>query len=464
MAFPPPNFIIYVPDDLGREQVRQFGLDTGGNEARQPHLDALMQRGVRFTRAYSQPFCSPTRACLLTGRFAFRTGIGQLVGGNTQPLLDSEVCLPQALTLGTDGGYASGAFGKWHLSNFSNQDRRHPIHAGFDYFAGTMGNISGLFDYFTWPYTIAEKTRSGRVQIRERIIHEYAVTKTVDDALAWITKQDATDSRPWLAYVCVNSPHEPIHRPPAGTYDAQKYVLPHEEPDIAGGEDSGPYFKAMIQNVDYNLGRLLAGIPQRALANTYVIWFTDNGTEANQLGAAGLNPAHAKRTVYEQGIGVPMVVSGPRVARGGSSSSALVCAVDLPATVCDLAGFDLASLVSPTPVDGVSFSSVLFDSTTLGLRGNGFSDIFIPNRPYSLSLPGGLPNGSRAVWGRIYKLIWRINAGNPPLPTEEFYNVALDPTETNNLLLPADVGPGPLTGADLTGYNNLNAFRNALLA
>lgn len=456
-----PNFIIFVPDDMGREQVRQFGLDTGGNEARQPNLDKLLARGLRFTRAYSQPFCSPTRACLMTGRFGFRTGIGQLVGGDTQPLLDSEVCLPRALSLGTNGEYTSGAFGKWHLANFSNQDRRHPVDAGFDYYIGTMGNISGVFDYYNWPYTIAKKTIWGGVDVDERVIHAYAVERTVDDALVWINDQVANSSRPWLAYVCVNSPHEPIHRPPTTMYDTAKYVLPNQEPDLAHGESGNDYFKAMIQAIDYQLGRLLAGVPQKALANTYVIWYCDNGTETNQVAAAGQNPLHCKRTVYEGGIGVPLVVSGPLVARQGSSAGALVSAPDIATTICDLAGFDLAALVSPIPTDGVSFKSVLQDSTTLGLRANYFSDIFIPNRPYSLSLPGGLPNGTRSYGARIYKLIQRLNTGSP---TEEFYNVALDPTETTNLLFPSDTGPGALSGADLTGYNNLLAYKAALLA
>ncbi|MHC5212536.1 MAG: sulfatase-like hydrolase/transferase, partial [Planctomycetota bacterium] len=130
------NVLIVVADDLGVDMVGAYG--EGSDPPPTPVIDSLASQGVLFRNAWSNPVCSPTRAALLTGRPAFRNGIGYIVDAspNNLALPYAEVTLPEMLALGTGGNYRSGAFGKWHLGNDSVGGALAPNLAGFDHFAG----------------------------------------------------------------------------------------------------------------------------------------------------------------------------------------------------------------------------------------------------------------------------------------------------------------------------------------
>ena len=168
-----------------------------------------------------------------TGRYGFRTGIGDSVTTFTTALPLSEVILPRMLDLG-GSGFSHAAFGKWHLSNESTGGTIAPNLLGYDHFAGVLFNFSGgaRENYFTWTKVVdgSRFTTSG-----------YLTTDTVDDAVAWIHQTP----RPWFCYVAFNAAHAPLHEPPAHLHS---YDLPNAEPQR--GEDPRPYFRAMIEAMD----------------------------------------------------------------------------------------------------------------------------------------------------------------------------------------------------------------------
>jgi hypothetical protein len=140
-----------------------------------------------------------------------------------------------------------------------------------------------------------------------------------------------------------------------------------------------PYYRAMIEAVDTEIGRLLTGIGP-SLDQTSVIFLGDNGTPSNVV-LPPLDPEHSKGRLYEGGIRVPMIVSGPRVVTPGVSA-ALVNATDLFATVAEIAGVDPQTVLpAGTALDSVSFAPYLGDPALPSIRQTNFSEVFLPNGP-----------------------------------------------------------------------------------
>lgn len=472
-----PNIVVWVPDDWGRDAWQLYGLgaynSVGGTSkpVRTPNLDAFAQRGVRFTRAYSQPWCSPSRAAFMTGRWGHKTGIGSLCEGNDAPLLDNEVCLPAALKAVSEGGYACGAFGKWHLSNMTSNPNRdgHPITVGFDEFVGTMNNIELPESYYHFDGVYASKTPTG-VTTSKKKIDRYAPLWHVDEALRWIDRQ----TQPWFLYMPMNLPHGPVHRPPADLYDTTYYDLPDEFPSLALANDPATcrlYFGAMVEAMDALFGRFLAGIPQETLANTYVIVWSDNGAAASTVAYPLTTPVDysgkAKRTVYELGCNVPLAVSGPGVTTPGRTSSALVSPCDMFSTLMELTGYSASDpLIPVVPNAGtrnsVSFKTALTASAST-VRNDLWIDLFAPNRAHL----NATVVGSRALVKRVtyssvtkdWKLVRLVSTGTGSWPsgtgnaTDQFFDLTTDPLETTNLI----AGTYTLTAEQANAYSVLTS-------
>lgn len=394
----PQNFLVVVLDDVGTERLAAFGAREGA--ARTPHLDRLAARGVSFTAAWGMPLCSPTRAALQTGRMGFRTGIGTIVKVR-QPdwaLQLEEVTLPEMLAR-AQPPYASAAFGKWHLGNDSVGGWDAPRLAGYAHFTGAV--LRGEDTYFRWP-GIAE---GGRVE-REG----YLTRATAEDALAWI----ADAGEPWLCYVALHAPHTPLHRPPADMCSLTEDA-PASELDL---------YLAMLEAADHALGMLLAGLGDAAERTTVVV-LGDNGSLGRML--PGCWEGRGKGSLYEGGVHVPLVVSGPSVARPGTRSAALVHAADVFPTVAELAGVNLERAFPGLAIDGVSLVPYLADPDRPSLRSTLYTELFSPNGL------GPHDEYQRAVRGQRLKLI-RYEGGR-----EQLFDLADDPCEARPLVaLPED--------------------------
>jgi len=386
---PRANILLVVADDLGIDTLGCYG--TGPAPAATPNIDQLAATGVRFTRAIATPACSPSRACLQTARYPFRTGVGVGVLPGRAGLQPSEWLLPEMMAA---SGYATGAIGKWHLGDALGPAT--PNVSGWSRFAG---NLHGhLPSYSNWMKVVDGNQVTATA---------YATSDNVDESLQWIQARQG----PWCLMLAFDAPHSPYHVPPSHLHARNLAGLdPQANPR--------PFYKAMVEALDTELGRLLAGIPPAVLANTNIVFTSDNGTppEVTEL---PLRPWRAKGTLYQGGIRVPLIVKGPAVVNPGRTSAALVDMVDLMPTVAAMAQVP-PDMNAPagTVTDGQSFLPVLADTAT-SVRSWSYSEQFM------LHSTSGF-----AIQNARYKLIrftWWWYA------YEEFYDLQLDPLEQNDL-------------------------------
>jgi arylsulfatase A-like enzyme len=403
------NILFVIADDYGTDSLSLYNTNARASLPPTPNINSLYDSGVLFRNAYAYPTCAPTRSCLMTGRSGFRTGIGFTIGGGLQA---NELTIPEILTAHPQLGYRYASIGKWHLGA---QPTDPNVRGGWPHFSGSIP--LGVEDYFRWSKTVNGATT---------ITTNYATTDNVNDALAWIQRQGTTNWFLWLAF---NAPHTPFHKPP--NYLHSYEALPGDQNSI--NQNPRPYFEAMTEAMDTELGRLLSHIDR---SNTVVIFIGDNGTTGEVVQPPFLS-TRAKFTLYEGGLRVPMIISGPVVANPRRENTNLVHTVDLFATILELAG---ANLQEALPTNTLRDSHSLLPILTNGP---------VQPREWVLSeqFDGSLTPAEqgRAIRDETFKLI-RFKSG-----TEEFYNLLVDPYETTNLLANA------LTAEQSTNYTALTA-------
>ena len=407
-----PNVLLVVADDVGVDAITCYGL--GSNPAPTPTIDALAARGVRFSQAQACPLCSPTRASLLTGRHAFRTGVGTALGSGNG-LAASEVLLPEILT---PNGVQTALVGKWHLGN--DQGSLTPTVEGFGSFTGAIGGT--LNSYYAWPRVANGVSAQSTT---------YATTDNVNSALAFI----AATQQPWFVMVSFNAGHSPYQAPPAALHTQNLTGLNPATTPI-------PFFRAMVQSLDTELGRLLASLPLATLNNTNVIVLGDNGT-TGQVTEAPFTAAHAKNTVYQGGVRVPLIVAGPAVGGAPRVEPALVHVVDLFATIASLHGVNARAAVPAAVVlDCVDATPLLLGAGQTPVRSYSYSQEFTGTAAMATSGDSEMMRSSQFTLLRFL---------GPNLTVrEELYDLSADPFETNDLLLQ------PLSAAARAAYTALS--------
>jgi arylsulfatase A-like enzyme len=438
-AAKPPNILLLIGDDMGNETLSCY--EWSKNPAKTPTLDDLCNSGVRFDNFWSQAACTPTRATMLTGRYAFRTGMGRPTsnpnvagffpeqppkpesapaedargGGPGGPgggggrdadrpadwgLPLTEFALPMAFKVNKQLGYSTAAIGKWHMSDRRNGWEDHPNLIGFDHFAGL---IRGFPDsYFTWNKVVNGEW-SGETG--------YLPDDKTDDAIEWIADQA---DKPWFLWMAFNLIHTPSHLPPENRWHSD---WSHIDPEASPRGDGVTYADMMLEVLDIEIERILSSMPDDVRANTYIIFMGDNGTG----GGAARPPVvrgKAKGGMYQGGLNVPLFVVGPGVAQG--TSDALVNSADMFATIMELAGIDQAETVpGHVTVDSVSFAPYLKDPSLESKRTFTYSDVFAGNF-------AGVADADFAIRNDRYKLIRRNSEF-------EFYDLLEDPFEVENL-------------------------------
>ncbi len=342
LAPPPrPNILLFLLDDVGPERLSLY--DVGATHtAHTPVIDELAERGVVFDRAYSTPLCSSTRAALLTGRLPFRNGVGTAIFPTDAWELDeSETTLAEAFR---DEGYATAAFGKWHLNSFVTDDwETHPNRHGFDHFDGTIANLDS--------YSLWLRTRNGNTSI-STVYHTQQMALRSE---AWL--DDAPE--PWFAYIPLSAAHAPWHAPPEDLVYTP----------VADDAEWGPKLDAMIETIDITIGYTLLSLPQEVRDRTIVVIMGDNGTP-DQVASPPADPTKAKGTLYEGGIRVPLIVLGPGIQPG--RTEALASVVDIWPTLFDLSATPPPDVV----VDGVSLVPILDDPSDT-VRDSVYMEAFV---------------------------------------------------------------------------------------
>lgn len=442
------NILMIVLDDVGVDKIELFDELSAPPYPRTPRLNELSMRGMRFTRYYTAPICSPARAALLTGRYPFRTGMGS--NSEVYRLPDEELLLPELLRLGLppERAYATGAFGKWHLGQL---DPSHPVSNGFQRFRGTVLNEE---DHFQWDKIEHDEGQPPSAPIP---MSTWSASDVRADALGWINAQ----TRPFFAYVAFSPPHGHWQVPPLALVSGpmrQELAGYAEGQEAVGLAERRLFYRAMLEAVDTDIGTLLDGIEPTKRARTMVFVVADNGTEGDVVQLPH-DPSHGKPSGYEIAIRAPLIVAGP-LNPSGAECTRLVEAVDLFQTIADVTGaspelaFQRAGLVAPYPtLDSQSLLPLLHDPNAPGPNPWAFTELFAPCGPYESSMC--LRVHLRTLTDGEYKYMrWvQKHTGAPlcslPQYSHELYRISTDPEETQNLLL------APLSAHDQAVYDYL---------
>ena len=334
------NILLIIADDIGLDAT--IGYSIGAQKPNMPNLQNLISSGVKFNNVWSNPVCSPTRSTILTGKYGYRTSVLN-VGDE---LSTSETSLHKYLTLNSN--YSSAVIGKWHLSG-TPSDHNHPNNIGIEYYSGIIGG--GVQNYSNW--IMSENGNTSNTT-------EYSTTKLTNSAIEWINNQESE----WFLWLAYNAPHTPFHLPPDNLHTQGQ--LPNDQASI----DSNPlpYYLAMIEAIDSEIGRLFNNIDEEELANTTIIFIGDNGTP-NQV-VQQYNSNRAKGSLFKGGINIPMIISGNQVTRNNQNENALINTTDLFTTIIELCGMN-----NQNYHDSKSFKSLLSSSFNSNSREYIYSEI-----------------------------------------------------------------------------------------
>jgi len=374
-----PNILLIIADDMGLDAIHNYNID--GIKPNMPILQSLMSNGIKFNNLWSYPLCTPTRASILTGKYGFRTevtNVGQNLSSNEQSI--------QNYLDGMNSGYSHAVIGKWHLSG----DISHPNAIGIDEYTGVLGG--GVQSYWNW--NLVENMQSSKST-------EYTTTKFTDLAINWIGSQN----QPWFLWLAYNAPHTPFHLPPSELYS--QVGLASDQSSIDA--NPLPYYLAMLEAMDTEMGRLINSMSQEERDNTFIVFIGDNGTP-NQVVQTYPN-RRAKNSLYQGGVNVPMVISGKNVERKGVEEEALLCTTDLFATIAGIAGSNISEIN-----DSKNFKS-MFNAPGITVRDYVYSEI-----------GDDINNLDHTIRNDKYKLM-KFSSGN-----EALYHLAEDPLESINLL------------------------------
>lgn len=413
------NVVLIIADDLGKEYC-DFYPDHAPQTVNLTNVRRLLTRGVVFNNAWSNPLCSPSRAGILTGRYSFRTGVGDVIDGSNPKLSLTENIIPKVLNTYLPNGISKALFGKWHLTANGPAGYDYPRTMGFDHFEGNLqGALVNGFSNWT-KITNGVNTTSTN----------YATTENVNNAIAYLTSQNtANPTKPFYLQLAFNAPHTPLHLPPANLL-----TTAHSLSGLQAHIDANPvpYFKTMVEAMDNEIGRFFDYlIASGKWNNTDIIFIGDNGSDAL---VAQTTPA--KGSVYQGGVSVPFIISGPSVVSPNRTSDAVVNTADLFATILELFG-DTAwpTQIGSTVVDSKSLLPILQNTATTA-RPWSFTEVF---RTTPLSTDG------KAIRNTDYKLIKFANG------TERLFNLTANTSEitSNNLL------SSTMTSTDISNYNYL---------
>ncbi len=391
-----PNIVYIVADDLGWKDVGFHGSDI-----KTPHLDKLAEGGARFEQFYAQPMCTPTRACLMTGRYPFRYGLqtAVILGGHTYGLPSDEWLLPQALQ---EAGYRTAIVGKWHLGH---ADRSYwPRQRGFDH---QYGPLIGEIDYFTHESNGVRDWYRNNEPLTEA---GYSTTLIGDEAVRVIRAHDP--GSPLYLYLTFNAPHSP-YQAPAEYVERYQHIEDPTRRTYAG----------MVTALDDQIGRVVEALEAKQMrGNTLIFFQSDNGGTRNAMFAGEVDVSkmkipcdngpyrEGKGALYEGGTLVASMANWPGHIKPGSIVPGMIHVVDMYPTLARLAG---ASTAKCKPLDGLDVWPVISEG-----RPSPRTEVVYNLEPFR----AGIRQGD-------WKLVWRT-----PLPAAlELYNIAQDPSEKDDL-------------------------------
>jgi len=440
----PPNVIMIVADDLGFNDISTFGGGVAGGRVKTPSIDRLAAEGAVFKQAYAgNATCAPSRAMMMTGRYPTRTGfeftptpsgmgstvamVSNSLDNGLPPVLASEKSSESTLSYEEKGlpssevtvaemlkgrGYYTAHIGKWHLGRSPGST---PNDQGFD---DSLLMASGLYlpeqdpqvvnakldfdpiDKFLWArLNYAASFNNGGDQRFEP--GGYLTDYWTDESIAVIK---ANKHRPFFLYLA----HWGVHTPLQATredFEAVGDIKPHRL----------RVYAAMIRALDRSVGRIVSSLEQEGLTDNTIIMFTSDNGGPGYLGIDDVNAPFRgwKITNFEGGLRVPMFVKWPTKIAAGTELDKPVAHIDMLPTIA-------AATDTPLPkdviIDGVDFMPLVAGQATEQDAISSRETLFWQSGYYRVVRHGD----------------WKLQI-NGFQSKQWLYNLALDPTEKNNL-------------------------------
>jgi arylsulfatase A-like enzyme len=417
----PPNVIIVMPDDMGYGDLGA----TGNPVIRTPHLDQFASESAQLSHFYVSPVCSPTRACLMTGRYNYRTRVIDTFKGRSMMEPD-EVTLAEALKT---VGYATGIFGKWHLGD------NHPLRPQDQGFDEVLVHRGGGLAQPSEPlanqrrYTDPILFHNG-----QQVQTKGYCTDVYFDAAIEFMREASEQGKPFFAYIPPNAPHGPYHDVPP---ELLRYYQSIDLNPVLGNNRSDKHrdtvarVYAMVENIDQNMGRLESFLNESGLKeNTVVLFFTDNGPNTPRY----VGPFRGmKAEVHDGGIRTCFYARWPGHFRPGHTSDRIAAHIDVAPTVLAAAEADLPQVA----LDGRNLLPLLTESAKDWSDRSLILQTHRGNKPVALD--------QVAVSSQEWKLVHPSGFGKEEMPAGvplELYRSMDDPVERQNL---ADQFPEQVT-------------------
>ena len=415
-----PNIIFLMADDLGFGDV---GFN-GNSLVQTPHLDRMAADGIRFTRFHSVgPVCSPTRACVQTGRHSMRFG---MIGVNVGKLPNGEINMAQ---IAKSKGYATGHFGKWHLGTMTKDPELSgpspqttaerygpPWERHYDTTFTTETNVA-TWDPLNETGLRIPKHRAHFWSNGVEVIEDFkgSTEKIIMERAIDFARDSASSKQPFLATIWFYGPHSPTR---AGKELRDLY------PDQPLGRQ---HYLGSITSIDREVGRLRDALSDIGIAeDTLILFCSDNGPEGPGTPPSEYNPYHGvyygeagefkgrKRYLYNGGVVVPAIAVWPGSINPGQTIAEPTCTLDYLPTVSSLLGYEMPD---ERPIDGLSLLPILQNKPWK-------RDRFIP---FASQMQKLSPKAS--IVHKNHKLLLWFDSTKE----DELYHIQDDPKEERNL-------------------------------
>jgi arylsulfatase A-like enzyme len=415
-----PNLVVIFADDLGYGDLACYGSTS----IRTPTLDRMAGEGMRFTSFYAgAPFCSPSRASLLTGRYPIRAGVPNvLFPTETTGLPPSEITIARLLK---GEGYATSCIGKWHLG-VTPPFRAH--RHGFDSFYGLPYSNDmfklGKEEVFRAQHAYTDIPLMENDRVLEAPVDQHTLTgRYTERAIAFIR---TNRSRPFFLYLAHTFPHSP-------QYASRQF----------DGRSPHGLYADTVEEIDWSTGRILDTLKKLGIdRKTMVVFTSDNGPapgrrgEKRWMGGSAGPLRGAKGTTYEGGMRVPAIFWQPGRIPAGTTTDTVGSVLDLLPTAAEMAG---AKLPRGRVIDGVSMARLLSGASTPSGEERLFYYYFggqlqaVRRGKWKLVLRiRELPPRPPSLWYKTMPELFQRHYRLKPQP--ELYDLAADVGETTNVV------------------------------
>ena len=405
-----PNILFIDTDDQAQWAVGAYGNE----DIFTPNMDLLAKEGILFTRAFTTPVCSPSRAMVMTGCYANQVSVSDWISPQETIGMDPDkTTIAEVLR---DAGYTTGLIGKWHLGK---EKEFHPTRRGFDYF---MGFLEG-----------GNKPLNPTLEVngKNQEVKGFLTDILADDAIKFIgTKRD----KPFALFFHNRAPHKrylPVPDEDIAHYENKKLKVPDlkEYPEINDfteeqlQKEYREYY-ASISSVDRNIGRLLAELKDLGIEEkTVVIFIGDNGYNLGRHGletkgnAIFLGTKKRRPNMFDSSVLVPLIIKWPSVVHPGTVTGAMVSSIDFFPTLMEIAGVKKSQ---DHTFEGMSMVPLLRGEKPEKWR----------TEIYGLyDMHHGAEANMRMIRTEKWKLVLHLEEGGE----NELYNIKNDPDEVKNL-------------------------------